>query len=80
MLVKLLEENSAKLFLGNYLKLTEYRSDIAHKRRRSIIWVNRTPVLSDPNSNAIFDWCRKFIPACWSVFAELRRGFIHKPM
>ncbi len=80
MLVKVMGENDAKSFWENYLMLAKYRNDIVHKGRRSIIRIEQTPVLSDPNSNARLDWCIKFILTCWCVFAKLHNEFIHKSM
>jgi hypothetical protein len=80
MMVKVLGEDPAKFFWENYVKLAEYRNDVIHKGRRSIIRINQRPVLSDPNPNGILDWSIRFIPACWDVFAKLHNEFIHKPI
>jgi hypothetical protein len=80
MLVRILGRDDAKTFWGNYRKLAQYRNNAIHKGRRSIIRTNGTPVRSDLNSVAILDWCLKFIPACWDLFAKLHNEFIHKPI
>ncbi len=80
MLVRVLGENDARNFWSNYVRLAKYRNDVVHKGRRSIIRINGTPVRSDRNSDAILDWCIKFIRDCWSVFAKLHNEFIHKSL
>jgi len=81
MLTRVLEPDYAKHIWENYRKMAEYRNQVVHQGRRSVIRVTSlTPVVSDPNSEAMLDWCLKFVPACWNVFAKLHNEFIHKPM
>jgi hypothetical protein len=81
MLIKTLGQDDAKSILKEYRKLAEYRNKVIHQGKRSMIRTNgETPVVSDPNSEAILDWCLKFIPICWNVFAKLHNEFIHKPI
>lgn len=81
MLVRVLGKDDAESFWREYRKLADYRNDIVHKGRISAIRItNQTSVISDPNSGAILNWCLKFVPNCWNVFAKLHNEFIHKPM
>ena len=81
MLTKALGADYAKFFWGEYRKLADYRNNVIHRGQRSIIRNNnQTPLISDPKAEGILDWCLKFIPACWNVFAKLHNEFIHKPM
>lgn len=81
MLTRVLGQEKSKAFWENYLNLAEHRNDIVHRGIRSVIHrTNQSVVVSDPKSDEILDWCVRFIPVCWDVFAKLHNEFIHKPM
>ncbi|MHC4441242.1 MAG: hypothetical protein ACYTF1_00475 [Planctomycetota bacterium] len=72
----------ARPFYENYLRMSNWRNQIAHRGRR--IYYDTVPEHMQDDDEHVKQhilWASlNFIPECWVVFSQLWNEFIHKPM